>query len=85
MEKEIEYQVSYDVISTIKYTGEKSPGEYHFAIYRAYPELIFDNTRDNAIVTFDEEGYLEIDEEGSITDEEIDAIEKMMTEIISLK
>ena len=84
MQKEIEYEVSYDVVATIEYTGEENPGEYYFRIMRHWVDLVFDNEEDEAYATVNEKGEIEIEAyEGYIRDEEASAIGKMMEEILA--
>lgn len=85
MQKEIDYEVSYDVVATIEYTGEENPGEYYFRIMRHWVDLVFDDEDDEAYATVNEKGEIEIEsyEGGYIRDEEASAIGKMMEEILA--
>jgi hypothetical protein len=85
MQKEIEYEVSYEVVATIEYTGEENPGEYYFRIMRHWVDLVFDDEEDEAYATVNEKGEIEIEsyEGGYIRDEEASAIGKMMEEILA--
>ena len=84
MQKEIEYEVSYEVVATIEYTGEENPGEYYFRIMRHWVDLVFDDEEDEAYATVNEKGEIEIEAyEGYIRDEEASAIGKMMEEILA--
>ena len=84
MKKQINYEVSYDVEVTITYTGQKTPSEHHFEIYRTWAELLWDAEKYDVFVTLDEKGEIELDAEGYISDEEISAIKEMMTDMINL-
>jgi hypothetical protein len=85
MQKEIEYEVHYDVVATIEYTGEENPGEYYFRIMRHWVDLVFDDEDDEAYATVNEKGEIEIEsyEGGYIRDEEASAIGKMVEEILA--
>jgi len=85
MQKEIEYEVSYDVVATIEYTGEENPGEYYFRIMRHWVDLVFDDDEDEAFATVNEKGEIEIESylTGYVRDEEASAIGKMMEEILA--
>lgn len=84
MQKEIEYEVSYEVVATIEYTGEENPGEYYFRIMRHWVDLVFDDEEDEAYATVNEKGEIEIEAyEGYLRDEEASAIGKMMEEILA--
>ena len=84
MQKEIEYEVHYDVVATIEYTGEENPGEYYFSIKRHWADLVFDDEEDDAFATVNEKGEVEIEAyEGYLRDEEVSAIGKMMEEILA--
>ena len=84
MQKEIEYEVSYDVVATIEYTGEENPGEYYFSIKRHWADLVFDDEEDDAFATVNEKGEVEVEAyEGYLRDEEVSAIGKMMEEILA--
>jgi len=84
MNKEIEYEVSYDVVATIEYTGEENPGEYYFRIMRHWVDLMWDDEEDEAYATVNEKGEIEIEAyEGYIREEEVSAIGKMMEEILA--
>lgn len=87
MQKEIEYEVSYDVVATIEYTGEENPGEYYFSIMRHWVDLVFDDEDDEAYATVNEKGEIEIEsyKGGYIRDEEASAIGTMMEEILKSK
>ena len=82
MEKEIEYEVHYDVVATIKYIGEKTPGEHYFEINRRWAELIFGEEEYEAVISINDKGELELDAECSLNDEEEATIRNMMTEIL---
>ena len=83
MEKEIEYEVHYDVVATIKYTGEENPGMYYFNIKRHWADLMWDDEEDEAFAIVNEKGEIEIEAyEGYIRDEEVSAIGNMMEEIL---
>lgn len=84
MEKEIEYEVHYDVVATITYTGEENPGEYYFQIKRHWVDLTFDDEEDEAFAIINEKGEIEVEgyDSCSLRDEEVAAIGKMMGEII---
>ena len=84
MQKEIEYEVSYEVVATIEYTGEENPGEYYFRIMRHWVDLVFDDDEDEAFATVNEKGEIEVEAyEGYLRDEEVEAIGKMMEEILA--
>lgn len=85
MQKEIEYEVSYDVVATIEYTGEENPGEYYFRIMRHWADLMWDDEEDEIIAYVEEGKVVEIEayETGYVRDEERDVIEKMMEEILA--
>ena len=85
MQKEIEYQVSYDVVATIEYKEEENPGEYYFSIKRHWADLLWDDEEDEIIAYVEEGKVVEIEayETGYVRDEERDVIEKMMQAIIS--
>ena len=84
MQKEIEYEVSYDVVATIEYTGEENPGEYYFRIMRHWVDLVFDDEEDEAYATVNEKGEIEIETYNTRPrDEEVSAIGKMMEEILA--
>ena len=85
MQKEIEYQVSYDVVATIEYTREENPGEYYFSIKRHWADLLWDDEEDEIIAYVEEGKVVEIEayETGYVRDEERDVIEKMMEEILA--
>ena len=84
MQKEIEYEVHYDVVAMIEYTGEENPGEYYFSIKRHWADLVFDDEEDDAFATVNEKGEVEVEAyEGYLRDEEVSAIGKMMEEILA--
>jgi hypothetical protein len=83
-EVEIEYEVRYDIVSTIKYKGEENPGEYYFSISRHYTELTFDDECDEAKAIINSAGEVEVEayDGGYLRDEEVTAISNMLQEII---
>jgi hypothetical protein len=84
MQKEIEYEVHYDVVATIRYVGEENPGEYYFRITRHWADLVWDDEEDEAFAIVNEKGEIEVEAyEGYIRDEEASAIGKMMEEILA--
>jgi hypothetical protein len=84
MEKEIEYEVHYDVVATIKYIGTNNPDKDHyFEIGRHWADLLFEDELDHAAVTVKDNGDFDIEAvEGYIRDEEELIIRNMMTEIL---
>jgi len=84
MEKEIEYEVHYDVVATIKYIGTNNPDKDHyFEIGRHWADLLFEDELDQAVVTIDDDGNINVEAaEGYIRDEEEETIRTMMTEIL---
>lgn len=85
MTKEIEYEVTYDVVSTIKYVGEENPGEYYFRITRHWADLVFDDEESEVFAIVNEKGEIELEdyEGGYIRYQEENAIEEMMKEILT--
>lgn len=84
LSKEIEYEVHYDVVANIEYTGEENPGEYYFLITRHWTDLIFDDEESEALAIVNEKGEIEVEAyEGYIRDEEAAAIGKLMEQIVS--
>jgi hypothetical protein len=84
MQKEIEYEVHYDVVAMIEYTGEENPGEYYFSIKRHWVDLLWDDEEDEAFAIVNEKGEIEVEAyEGYIREEEVSAIGKMMEEILA--
>ena len=85
MEKEIEYEVHYDVVATIKYIGTNNPDKDHyFEISRHWADLQWlEDELDHAVVTINDNGNIDVEAaEGYIRDEEETAIRNMMTEIL---
>jgi hypothetical protein len=83
-EIEIEYEVHYDVVATIKYKGEENPGEYYFSIARHFVELTFDSEYDEAKAIVNSAGEVETEayDGGYLRDEEVRAIGKLVHKII---
>jgi hypothetical protein len=68
MKKNIDYEIHYDLSVEITYLGEENPGEHYFSLHRVFPD-----------------GKIEIEsyEGGYLRDEEVEAIGKMMEEILA--
>jgi hypothetical protein len=82
MNKEIIYEVSYEVAASIRYLGEENPGEYFFSIIRQWADTIFGDEEDEAVAIINKKGEVEIEAyDGYIRDEEASAIGKMLEEI----
>ena len=84
MQQEIEYEVTYDVVSTIRYVGEENPNEYYFRINRHWVDLVFEDEEDEAFATVNEKGEVQLEgyDGGYIRDEEASAMGKMMETIL---
>ena len=81
MQKKIEYQVSYDIETTIKFTGISDKGATMFSIYRCFPEGVFDGEEDEAEAIWEDD---EVMIEGYGTDpneQEREVITQMMKEL----
>jgi hypothetical protein len=85
MKKEIEYEIHYDVVATIEYTGELNSNEHYFKIDRHWVDLMFDDEEDEILAVVFPDGKIEIESYtgGYIRDEEVAAIGKMMEEILT--
>ena len=85
MIEEIEYEVRYDIVATIRYVGEENPGEYYFRITRHWADLVFDDEEDEAFAIVNEKGEIELEgyDGGYIRDEEGAVMAKMMQEILA--
>jgi hypothetical protein len=85
MEKEIEYEVHYDVVATIKYIGTNNPDKDHyFEISRHWNDLQWlDDELDHATVTINDDGRIDVEPaDGYVRNEEEAAIKNMMREIL---
>ena len=85
MKKTIDYEIHYDLSVEIIYLGEENPGEHYFSLHRHFPELTFDDEEDEAKAVVFPDGKIEIEsyEGGYLRDEEVEAIGKMMEEILN--
>jgi len=85
MKKNIDYEIHYDLSVEITYLGEENPGEHYFSLHRHFPELTFDDEEDEAKAVVFPDGKIEIEsyEGGYLRDEEVEAIDKMMEEILN--
>jgi hypothetical protein len=85
MKKTIDYEIHYDLSVEITYLGEENPGEHYFKLHRHFPELTFDDEEDEAKAVVFPDGKIEIEsyEGGYLRDEEVEAIGKMMEEILA--
>jgi hypothetical protein len=85
MKKTIDYEIHYDLSVEITYLGEENPGEHYFSLHRHFPELTFDDEEDEAKAVVFPDGKIEIEsyEGGYLRDEEVEAIGKMMGEILN--
>lgn len=83
MKKTIEYEIRYDAIAEISYTGEEEPKEHHFHIIRSWGSGIFGDEEEYAIAYVGDDGRVEIEGDCSLRDEEAAAISKMMEEILN--
>lgn len=85
MNKTIEYEIHYDLSVEITYLGEENLGEHYFKLHRHFPELTFDDEEDEAKAVVFPDGKIEIEsyEGGYLRDEEVEAIGKMMEEILA--
>lgn len=82
--KEIEYEVKYDLAVEITYIGEEDPNEHYFKLRRHFPELTFDDEVSEAKAVVFPDGKIEVEDyDGSyLRDEEVRAIGQMMEEIL---
>ena len=85
MKKTIDYEIHYDLSVEITYLGEEEPNEHYFTLHRHFPELTFDDEEDEAKAVVFPDGKIEIEsyEGGYLRDEEVEAIGKMMEEILN--
>jgi len=85
MQKVIEYEISYDIESTVSYLGEENPGEHYFKISRVWLEGMFDTEEHEAFAIMNEKGEIEIEpyEGAYLRDEEAGAIAQLMQELVS--
>lgn len=84
MKKEIDYQVCYDVRSTIEYLSEEEPGEHYFSIRREWEGNMWDNEDDEAIALVEDGKVVGVECYGSLLKEDEEtAIREMMTEILA--
>ena len=83
MKKKIEYQVSYEVESTIEYLNEEEPGEHYFSIRREWEGALWDAEEDEA-VAYVRDGKIEDIEGygGLLREAEEVAIREMMVLIL---
>ena len=87
MKKVIEYQICYDVESTVSYLGEENPGEHYFKISTVWVDGLFDAEEEEAfaIVNSDGEIVIEAYEGDYLREEAMEAIVELMKEIIGIK
>lgn len=93
MERKVEYQVSYDVRSTIEYVGgttehvgEKKIIEHYFKLTKEQPDNLWESGVDRAVVYLEDGEVFDIVGVSCILkDEEITAIEEMMLDILAKK
>jgi len=84
MKKQINYQVCYDVETTIEYLNEEDPGEHYFKVRREWEGALWDSEEDEVLVFVKDgkvagmEGYAYI-----LNPEEETAIREIMTEILA--
>lgn len=81
MKKKIEYQVSFDVETTIEFIEVTQEGAVMFSIYRCFPDGVFDGEEDEAQAIWEDD---EVIIEGYGTDpneQEREAITEMMKEL----
>ena len=85
MNKSIEYQVSYDLTVDIRYIGEENPGEHYFKLHRHFTDLSFDDEEDEAKALVSPDGTMEVEayDGGYVREEEEEAINEMMKEILA--
>jgi hypothetical protein len=84
MKKHVEYQVCYEVVSTLEYLKEEEPGEHYFSLRRTWTEGLWDSDEDEVLayvkggVVVGVEGY-----SGSIHPEEEIVVREMMAKILA--
>jgi hypothetical protein len=84
MEKKVEYQVSYEIVSTIQYLSEEDPGEHYFSIVRDWSEGLWDSEDDEAVATVENGVLVGVESYARpLSDEETRAIRDMMGEILA--
>lgn len=84
MEKKVEYQVCYEVVSTIKYLSEEEPGEHYFSLLKEQPEGLWESGEDEAVAFVSKDGSVDVDGYHCILNEaEVSAIKEMMVEILA--
>ena len=82
MRKYVEYQVSFDIESEIKFLEITEDGEALFSIYRSFPEGIFDGEEDEALAIWEGDKVLIDGYDISYpNEEEVAAITEMMKEL----
>jgi len=84
MEKQIDYQVCYEVTSTIKYLNEEDPGEHYFSIRRDWEGVLWDSEDDEAMAYVGDGKVLGVEGYGScIRPEEEIVIRELMAIILA--
>lgn len=85
MKKTIDYEIHYDLSVEIIYLGEEEPNEHYFRLHRHFCELTFDDEEDEAKAVVFPDGKIEIEayDGGYLREEEVEAIGKMMEEILN--
>lgn len=81
MKKKVEYQVSFDVDSVIKFLEITEDGEALFSIDRSFPEGIFDGEEDEALAIWEGDEVLIDGYDTPPNEEEVAAITEMMKEL----
>jgi hypothetical protein len=81
MKKKVEYQVSFDVESEIKFLEVTEEGAALFSIYRSFPDGVFDGEEDEAQAIWEDDKVI-IEGYGSVPNEqEQEVITQMMKEL----
>ena len=83
MQREIEYQKSYDVVSEVTYTGMED-GSHMFFIKRHHVDLMWDDEEDEVAAIFNDDGGVELEAYHTCSDEEVALVEEMMHELKEL-
>ena len=84
MKKQIDYQVCYEVRSTIEYLNEEDPGEHYFSIRREWEGNMWDNEDDEAVVLVEDGKVVGVDCYGGVVrPEEKAVIWEMMVQILN--
>ena len=83
MQREIEYQKCFDVVTEVTYTGMED-GSHMFHIKRHHIDLMWDDEEDEVAAIFNIDGGVELEEYYSCSPEELALVEQMMHELKEL-